>query len=309
MKKLKIILIIFGFGILAFGIFKSFSGPSNFNLSNSIIANNDLIPGGPGKDGIPAVIRPNFVDASEVNNLKKEDLVLAIYVSGEAKAYPLKILNWHEVVNDKVSGLPIAVTWCPLTRSAVVFKRLVNNKIIVFGVSGLLYNSNLVMYDKKTDSLWPQLTEGAVTGSYVTTRLDSIPSIITTWESWKEKHPRTLVLSEDTGYRRDYGKNPYGSYDKSAATIFPVRNIDKRLPPKTLIIGVDIGGTKKAYPMSLLENRRTPIEDTVNKENIKIYGGPMNTAYVTDEDGNIVKATMAYWFAWSAFNRDTLLYR
>jgi len=139
MKKLKMLLIIIGFGLVAFGIFKSFSGPSEFNMENSIIDDKDLMPGGPGKDGIPAITRPQLIPISEVGNLRNEDLILGINVSGEAKAYPLSILNWHEVVNDKVSGLPIAVTWCPLTKSGIVFKRLVKNKIVIFGVSGLSF--------------------------------------------------------------------------------------------------------------------------------------------------------------------------
>lgn len=144
---------------------------------------------GPRKDGIPSIDKAVFVSAKEASFLKESDYVVGVLLGKQARAYPLKILNWHEIVNDVLAGIPIAVTRCPLTKSAIVFERKVNSEVLTFGVSGLLYNSNLIFYDRSSNSLWPRLALGAVTGRFSSRNLSVIPSHVTTWRQWKKKHP------------------------------------------------------------------------------------------------------------------------
>src|SRR5215471_9732793 len=171
------------------------SVPYAFDLSRHIVPPEEIIGGGPPKDGIPAILNPKFVRPQEAHFLADDDQVIGVARGGEAKAYPLRIMNWHEVVDDSVGGEPLAVTYCPLTASAVVFDRQIHGREVVFGVSGLLYQSNLLMYDRATESLWSQLGGQSVAGSMASTGLASVPSELTTWRHWRALHPDTLVLS------------------------------------------------------------------------------------------------------------------
>jgi hypothetical protein len=286
----------------------SYGQQGDFDLSRSRVDLRDLMPGGPPKDGIPALTSPGFVAAGEARHLADQDVVLGISLSGQDKAYPLRMLTHHEIVNDAVAGIPVAVTWCPLTSSAIVFDRRLDGETLEFGVSGLLYNSNLVMYDRKHACLWPQLTTGAVTGKLSSKRLKLVPSLVITWGEWRIVHPNTLVLSPDTGFPMDYNFNPYLGYQASPKLMFPVKGFDNRLPPKSLVIGIRIKNVAKAYPIQLINGVGYPLEDAVAGISIRIHPGFGNTAYITDDQGNLMPATVAYWFAWSAFNRDTLLH-
>jgi len=280
----------------------------DFDLSRSRVDLRELMPGGPGKDGIPALTNPRFVTPDQARYLAEQELVVGISLSGQDKAYPIRILTLHEIVNDAVADIPVAVTWCPLTRSAVVFDRRLDGETLDFGVSGLLYNSNLVMYDRNHACLWPQLAKSAVTGKLSSKRLKILPSLVATWGEWRRMHPNTLILSPDTGFPIDYNYNPYLGYQASPKLMFPVKGFDNRLPPKSLVIGIRIKNVAKAYPIQLINSVTYPLEDAVAGISIRIHPGFGNTAYITDAQGNLLPATVAYWFAWSAFNRDTLLH-
>jgi len=184
--------------VLAFtagAVVASQSGPYAFDLSRHIVPPDEIIGGGPPKDGIPALTNPKFVRAQEADFLADNDQVVGLAQGGEAKAYPLRIMDWHEIVDDKVGGEPLAVTYCPLTASPVVFDRRIHGREVVFGVSGLLYQSNLLMYDRTTESLWSQLGGGqSVAGSMARTGPASVPSELTTWRRWRALHPDTLVV-------------------------------------------------------------------------------------------------------------------
>lgn len=279
----------------------------DFDVSESIVALGDFISGGPEKDDIPALTRPIFISEPHFF-LYDDDLVIGFAHGREAKAYPLKILNWHEIVNDTVSKMPVAVTWCPLTKSAIVFARTVKDETVEFGVSGLLYNSNLVMYDKGSNGLWPQLSLGAVTGKNAMQPLRILPSVVTTWKEWSKKYPRSLILSKNTGFVRSYDSDPYQSYHRNRKTVAPLKHRDKRLSAKSTVIGITMNGITKAYPIKVLKHREGPVEDTIGGVNIRVHAGPKNTAYITDERGELLPGVVMYWFAWSAFNKDTLLY-
>ncbi|MFQ5330146.1 MAG: DUF3179 domain-containing protein [Thermodesulfobacteriota bacterium] len=185
-----------------------------------------LLSGGPPKDGIPSIDSPRF-DSRESTPFPDDELILGVVVNGEAKAYPYGILNWHEIVNDTVGGLPITVTYCPLCDTGIIFERVVNGRATTFGVSGKLYQSCLVMYDRLTDSLWSQPWGTGVVGAETNSVLRRIPTYKTTLGAWLKGHPESKILSTETGYSRNYFRYPYGDYFTESTLIFPVRNVGK----------------------------------------------------------------------------------
>jgi len=297
------------FVLLAMVLFSStvtYAGLDEFDLSNNAVDLSAFTSGGPRKDGIPALTKPKFIPANKATYLRDNDRVVGIFIEGQAKAYPIRILNWHEIVNDEVADTPIAVTWCPLTRSAVTFDRRLKGTTLEFGVSGLLYKSNVVMYDRNDEGLWSQLKMEGLTGKFAQERLKQIPAMEMTWGHWLREHPDTLVLSRKTGHRRDYNRDPYKDYHHNSETMFPLAGADLRLPPKSLVIGIQIGDIAKAYPLTALKQ---PIDDHIGGMDVNIKPVEGGTAVMTDNDGNITPSVVAYWFAWSAFHPDTLIYQ
>ncbi len=279
-----------------------------FDLAGSSVEADEILSGGPPKDGIPALSQPRFLSVGEAGYLRAADRVVGLVVSGEARAYPLRILNWHEVVNDTIGGKAVAVTYCPLTGSAVAFDRNLNGRTLNFGVSGLLYRSNVLIFDRGTESLWSQLGERAVTGAFNRTPLTTLPTEVTSWEDWQTRHPGTVVLSDDTGHRRDYSRDPYAGYARSSHLMFAVGEPDSRLSPKAPVLGVRQGSTVKAYPLHALP--AGSLRDTIGDVAIRIdYDVQTRRARVTDgSSGKIVPSVVAYWFAWAAFHPDTELW-
>ncbi len=217
--------------------------PRHPALPEPLIDLDELISGGPPPDGIPPIDHPRFEPASAVTWLVDTDPVLSLTVGEETRAYPLAIMTWHEIVNDVVDDTPVAVTYCPLCNSGVAFHREVGDRLLDFGTSGLLYVDNLVMYDRQTESLWPQLTGRAAVGHLTGTRLASIPIGVVGWEQFRSAHPDARVLTRDTGHDRDYGRNPYAGYDEpDGALVFRSRDdVDPRLPVKERVIGIRVG--------------------------------------------------------------------
>lgn len=191
-----------------------------------------------------------------------------------------------------------------------MYDRKVKDKELTFGVSGSLYESNVLLYDHQTESLWSQLKEEAVTGPRTGTRLAAIPSVTTTWKAWREQHPSTLVLSTQTGFHRDYNRLPYLAYAKSPNPMFPVKNEDTRLSPKEKVVGVSIGDAHKAYPLKLLRERQAPLEDQIGKTKVKIvYSPEADSAQVLEvASGRLIPSVVVYWFAWATFHPDALVY-
>jgi hypothetical protein len=294
--------------IALFIVSSGFCSVDEFNLSSATVNSDDFVSGGPQKDGIPAISSPKFIAVSKADFLEDNDLVIGVVKNDISKAYPIKILNWHEIINDKVGEMPLAITWCPLTRSGIVFNRNLDGEKLSFGVSGLLYKSNLVMYDKSSNGLWPQLKLGSVSGRYSGNSLEKYPSLLTSWREWKKTHPDTLVLSQSTGHKRDYTRDPYAAYHRGPETMFPLKNVDMRLQEKDLVVGIKIKNTAKAYPISALK-ATVSIEDKIGGKNILVYRGPGDTGFVTDEKGNLLSAVTMYWFAWSSFNENTEIYQ
>lgn len=281
---------------------------NGFDLRGALVDPGEIHQGGPPKDGIPAIDRPKFVPAAQAK-LDPGDRVLGVALHGEAKAYPVRILNWHEVVNDKVGGAQVAVTYCPLCGSGVTFSALMNAKPRTFGVSGLLYNSDVLLYDRETNSLWSQLLAQAVTGPAKGAKLEIVPTAHTSWEDWRARHPGTRVLSEDTGYARDYARDPYAGYDVSPVIFFPVANASARFDSKEVVLGVEIDGRRKAYPFAELAKTDGDFADRVGDRDVRIvYDRRHRTARVLDASGKELASVTSYWFAWYAFYPQTAVF-
>lgn len=294
--------------LLALARFASADVVNGFDLSGASIPDQEIYQGGPPKDGIPSIDRPKFLSAGDAV-LDAEDRVMGVFRNGVAKAYPVRILNWHEIVNDRFGDENVAVTYCPLCRSGVVFRATVRGKPTTFGVSGLLYDNNVLLYDRETESLWSQMKHQAVTGSLKGETLEPLPVSNTTWEWWRTQHPNTLVLSEDTGYRRDYRRDPYGDYSTSPMLHFPISAVSQRYGLKEVVVGVEIGGRFKAYPLIELEKGASRIRDTVAGHPITIcFDSKSRTTAVWAANGTEIPNLVAYWFAWYAFHPDTEVY-
>jgi Protein of unknown function (DUF3179) len=194
--------------------------PNADGLPAPLVDTGRLLSGGPPPDGIPAIDRPRFLRAADVDFLDPVEPVLVLELGGEERAYPVQILIWHEIVNDTVGGIPVAVTYCPLCNSALAFDRRAAGRVLDFGTSGMLYNSDLVMYDRQTRSLWPQIQGRAVAGVLTGTTLTPYVVSTVSWGEWRAAHPGDWVLSRDTGHRRDYGRNPYTGYDQPDGSPF-----------------------------------------------------------------------------------------
>lgn len=242
------------------------------NTSKKSVELNELIAGGPPKDGIPSIDNPQFISPDEANDwLNNSEPVIAFEIEGTARAYPLQILIWHEIVNDEINDIPVLVTFCPLCYSAIIFDRRVNGEVHEFGVSGFLRHSDMIMFDRKTESLWQQFTGEAIVGEYTGTQLEVIPSQIVSYEQFKESYPGGEVLSKDTGHQRNYGQNPYVGYDDVSNTPFLMGDLeDDRLKPMQKVIGVRIEDHQKAYPYSVTKQERV-INDEINERPIVIF--------------------------------------
>lgn len=274
---------------------------NGFDLSDASIPIELIRAGGPPKDGIPAINDPVFQTAKSADWLLGSDRVIGIDINGEARAYPIAILNWHEIVNDTVAGKPIVVSFCPLCGTGMVFDANVNGDIQKFGVSGLLFESDVLLYDQQTQSLWSQFWMTAVTGPQKGEELTLLPAEHTTWADWVSRYPETQVLSRETGFVRDYSRNPYLGYDRTERTYFPVQNTNDTFHGKSWVMGVFLNGEAKAYPFERLAQRDSTFTDTLGGETIEIqFDSEHQTARAVLNDEPLA-TVQAFWFAWYAF--------
>lgn len=294
------------------------------------------------KDRIPAITDPRFGQDPQ-DWLPADSRVIGLIVNGDVRAYPLAILNWHEIVDDVVGGQVVAVTFCPLCGTGIVYDRAVGQDVLVFKVSGKLYKNDLVMYDTATDSLWSQLTGEGILGTYHGFLLDLVTSSTMSWQDWKGLHPETKLLDRPRdasgNFVRDYLANPYAGYEGSASVWFPRGNIDpyKVLSPKELVLGLVLGNQARAYPESVLKDEPA-VNDVLGGVSILVTSsrGVMkawdrgNATFhlsgegrVEDERGNLfdmitgvgpsgalveIPAVTAFWFAWYDFYPATSIY-
>jgi len=251
---------------------KSVTADWNTDWNKHTIAYAELLSGGPPRDGIPSIDKPRFVSAEEAAAwLADDEPVIALEIGGDARAYPLQILTWHEIVNDDVGDVPVLITFCPLCNSAITFDRRLGSQVFEFGTSGLLRNSDLVMYDRATESLWQQFTGEAIVGDLVGEQLTFLPSSIVSLADFRQAYPAGVVLSRDTGFRRDYGRNPYAGYDSIGQSPFLFDgDLDGRLPAMERVVTVALNGLDVAYPISVL-SRVHVINDTRAGQDVVVW--------------------------------------
>lgn len=261
-----------------------------------------VISGGPGKDGIPSIDNPRF---EPIASFSHSDNIQAIVIKDKdiIKVYPYNILNWHEIVNDTANDIPIAITFCPLCGTAIVYDRRVENKTLTFGVSGFLLESNMIMFDRENESLWQQSTGRVLAGENLERELSLISFQLLTIGDVKEKYPKAVVLSEDTGYHRDYERNPYSGYEDSQGFIFPPSREDIRFPAKDIFVVFRIKEDVVAVPWNNLEEKIN-YETTINKEKITLFRED-GILHITDSKENEIPFYFEMWFSFIAQHGDS----
>jgi hypothetical protein len=255
------------------------------DFSGHSVPYSEILSGGPPKDGIPAINDPRFVGIEAADSwLEPKEPIILFQIGDDVRAYPIQIVMWHEIVNDTVGGVPVVVTFCPLCNTAIAFERTVKGKELTFGTTGRLRFSNLIMYDRQTESWWQQATGEAIAGKFTGKRLDFRPASIVSWADFRSAHPNGKVLSRKTGFSRSYGQNPYAGYDDVDNSPFLYKGPETPgiLPPMARVITLDSGSEAVAYPYDVLRRERM-INDTVGGKPVVVLWEP-GTASALDED-------------------------
>lgn len=288
---------------------------NGFDLSNSTLDSKDIKRGGPEKDGIFALTLPELVAAKEAQ-LSGSERVLGVAINNTFRAYPIRYLNIHEVVNDRIDEQHFTLSFCPLCGSGVLFATNVNlaggkTANLNFGVSGLLYNSDLLMYDRNTQSLWSQISAEAISGPMIGTKLPTLPVWHTTWASWQERHPQTQVMQGDQRFAQAYKSNPYPNYEKQRGLYFSVTNkAPRQFHPKEKVLGVNLGAISKAYAfVKLREYGMQCFTDKIAGQTIRIEWDDANSsAWITNTQGTPMSSLTSFWFAWFTFHPQTQIF-
>lgn len=271
------------------------------------VALEDLNQGCSARDCIPSIDNPKFVAAADASHVSDDDVVIAISYGGEYRAYPAKILDHHEIVNDTIAGDPIAITWCPLCGSAIGVRRNLGGKTTEFGVSGVLYNSDLVFYDRATGTLWDQIEAEGIVGPLTGEKLELVPVTMTRWLRWRTAHPDTSVLSSDTGFEEDYSVDHYGKYRDSTRIMFPVKQEDDRIHPKSVVYGFRLDSGTVAYAASLLQEHSTYQHSVDGVERTVTLSDDGSVVLEIAGSGKRFEPIRLYWFAWYTFHPETEL--
>ena len=242
------------------------------DFSRHSVPYDEILSGGPPRDGIPPIDDPRFTTPGDADEwLRDQEPVIAFELNGDARAYPLQILVWHEIVNDVVGSVPVAVTFCPLCNTAIVFERTLEGVVYDFGTSGKLRNSDLVMWDRQTESWWQQFTGEAIVGELTGKKLMFLSGPIISWSDFKSANPEGKVLSRDTGFSRSYGQNPYGGYDQADNPPFLFDGeLDGRLAAKERVVDLSIDGVTAVFPFLTLEEERV-VNYTVNNQDLVVF--------------------------------------
>ncbi|NRB62456.1 MAG: DUF3179 domain-containing protein [Saprospiraceae bacterium] len=284
---------------------------NGFDLQHTSIPVQEIKSGNAQRDGIPAIDQPIFSSISEYSFFPDDIRILGLHLNGLAKAYPIPILIWHEVVNDHIGELPISITYCPWCGSGIAFDAQVDQSTRTFGVSGLLYKSDTLLYDRETESLWSQMKMESIAGTSMGKALHMLPLAHTTLGEWKKSYPESLILTTRTGYVRNYEHSPYSDYDNSDQLYFPVLPSNDAYPLKEWVLGIEVNNKFKAYPFSaLLEHDETLLTDIFEGQTFNIrYDVLHDVATITDQAGNTYPSVTAYWFAWYAFHPNSEVFQ
>jgi hypothetical protein len=281
---------------------------SAFDLSRHSVPPARIISAGQSMAGIDAITRPAFVTRPKATFLAPDDRVVGVIIKGSARAYPLKILTWHQVVDDSIMGNAIAVTYCPLTGSAMVYDRRLGKETLTLGTSDRLYDSNLLFFDQATKSLWSQIRGEAIAGPLTGRRLAAIPSVVTPWGVWKPYHPATMVLDASAADIQNFARDGTASYERSRSVLLPVSTLDNRMAPKERVLGLSINGADKAFPFTGLDAAKSPLSTNVGGTPVTIvYDAGSKTAGAVIA-GKHVAAYTGYWFAWATFHPNTTIW-
>lgn len=249
------------------------------DFSNAVIPFEEIRSGGPPRDGIPALDDPRFIPASSADWLHPQEPVIVVSVGQDQRAYPLQIMIWHEIVNDTIGGKPLAITFCPLCNATLVFEREVDGRVLDFGTTGRLRMSDLVMYDRQTETWWQQFTGRGLIGEYAGRQLTEYPASIVAFEAFREAHPDGKVLSRRTGYNRPYGENPYRGYDRIDQSPFLFEGpTDPRLAPMERVLAVRVGESARIYPFSEFRDRQVVNETVGDRPVVVLAGDPAFSA-------------------------------
>ncbi len=279
---------------------------NNFNLLNTTTPLSQMFIGAPARDAIPAIDDPKFISISQANFMEDSDILLSVSSGSVTRAYPFRILNWHEIVNDRVGDDFFVVTYCPLCGTGIVFEAAVNGRVRTFGTSGLLFQSNLLMYDRETGSLWSQFALRGVSNTMMKVPLKWRLSEQMTWRDWKQKYPNGSVLSTDTGAIRDYSRNPY----ESGLPVIRTGPIRTDLPEREWVWGIEVGDVSVAYPLARLPNG-VPIRDTVNGVELELThnAAALSVKVIVVATGEpLDNGVGAFWFSWQDFQPETLVF-
>jgi hypothetical protein len=282
--------------------------PNGFALAKSTVPREAIIAGGPARDAIHSVDAPKFAALAEATWVRGETPVIGVVFAGQARAYPIHVMEYHEVVNDVFGETPVVVSYDPLTDTALAYKAKPGTTRLEFGVSGLLYNSNFLLYDRQSESLWSQILGRALAGPSAGQQLERLPARVVSMLRWVEAHPKTTVLERPERFEIDYRHSVYSQYWTSEEVPFPVLAADPRFHPKEVILGVVVGKQSRAYLGSVLTRAGGRIVDNFEGKRIRVeYDGDTGTFnYDVPED---VQALSAYWFAWKAFHPATSVWR
>jgi len=284
-RRLRKLIVLASLGLVALSCGSSGDIPSEAEhrptaapsaIEGPLVDPEEIVSGGVPSDGIPPIDDPRFLEPARVRFLAPQEPVVSVEVNGIAKAYPVRILMWHEIVNDDFEGVPVVVTYCPLCNTGIAFLRpTIDGELLDFGTSGKLYRSNLVMYDRQTNSYWPQALGQAVVGPLLGEELQSVPTRLLSWVDWRQAHRDGLVLSTQTGHRRDYGSNPYVGYEDAERPFLFTGEPDPRLRPTEHVLGVSGAGTTIAFPYSALERLSygglTAVHRTVGRKRLVVF--------------------------------------
>lgn len=278
-----------------------------FDTADLKVPRDQILSGGPPKDGIPALTDPKTVPLTDTA-YDRADRMVVVTIDQATRAYPIRVLNWHEVVNDTVGDTPIAVIYCPLCDSVSVVERRLDGRTLAFGVSGLLHNSNVLLYDRTDDALWSQVGFEAISGPHAGTSLDHLPWQISTFAKLSKNHPDATVVSTDTGHQRNYARNPYARYFADDRLMFPVTREDDRLGRKTRVVGVQIDGQSRAYPVAEIAAATDgKVTDRFGGHTIKLEADDAGNVAVTKAPAQ-ANVAHTFWFAWAAFHPKTDVY-
>jgi len=273
--------------------------------ADSDVPFDSLMQACPARDCIPSIEQPVFIPAGDVDYLRKNDLVMTLTHNGITRAYPTRILDHHEIVNDMFGPDPVAITYCPLCGSGLAFDRRLGEQVLEFGVSSLLHNSDLVMYDRQTESLWQQITGEAFAGQSRGSQLKTIPLSMVTWENWRHQYPDASVLTVDGIKTKGYMKDAYGDYAESELLYMPVSATDARLHPKRVIYGLEIGDSSLAVDSEWLAREGHWSNDYEGRKLVLTMesSGEVEASL----DGKTITVHRMFWFAWYSFHTNTAL--